>query len=84
LNYCFENEQIIKSKGKELMKINRDKFTLNQMTKQLDEIINKYIENKPQQVGLQLPKLKKINKGESDSPKLKLPKLKKKTTEANV
>ncbi len=84
LNYCFENEQIIKSKGKELMKINRDKFTLNQMTKQLDEIINKYIENKPQQVGLQLPKLKKINKGESDSPKLKLPKLKKVTNKESL
>ena len=36
----------------------------------------------PQQVGLNLPKLKKV--GSSEPPKIKLPKLKKVTSEATV
>ena len=35
----------------------------------------------PQQVGLQLPKLKKVNKSSSNTPKIQLPKLKKITKE---
>ena len=64
-----------------LMKINRDKFTLDKMTEKLDEIIMPYIDKVPQQVGLNLPKLKKV--GGSQPPKIKLPKLKK-TSEATV
>ena len=55
---------------------NREKFTLNKMTKKLDEIIEKYLKDVPQQVGLNLPKLKKVDK---ENPKVKLPKLKKLT-----
>ena len=40
------------------------------------------IDKVPQQVGLQLPKLKKA--GGSDAPKIKLPKLKKVTDEVKV
>ena len=47
------------------------------MTEKLDEIMEKYIKDAPQQVGLQLPKLKKV-----DDNKLKLPKLKKLTEES--
>ena len=60
------------------MKINRDKFSLNRMSEKLAEIMEKVnIPDSPQQVGLQLPKLKKVNN--SEPPKIKLPKLKKVT-----
>ena len=64
------------------MKVNRDKFTLDKMTEKLDEIVKPHIDKVPQQVGLNLPKLKKI--GGSQPPKIKLPKLKKVTNEATV
>ena len=64
------------------MKINRDKFTLDKMTEKLDEIVTPYMDKVPQQVGLNLPKLKKV--GSSEPPKMKLPKLKKVTSEATV
>ena len=82
MNYCFENYDDVKKKALNLMKINRDKFTLDKMTKKLDEITSPYIDKVPQQVGLQLPKLKKV--GSSEPPKIKLPKLKKVTSEATV
>ena len=46
------------------------------------EIMEKYLKGLPQQVGLQLPKLKKVSESPSDSkpstpPTIKLPKLKK-------
>ena len=82
MNYCFNNYDEIKSKALNLMKINRDKFTLNKMTEKLDEIITPYVDEKPTQVGLNLPKLKKV--GGSESPKMNLPKLKKVTSEATV
>ena len=81
MNYCFENYDDVKRKALNLMKTNRDKFTLNKMTEKLDEIITPYIDKVPQQVGLQLPKLKKV--GSTKPPKIKLPKLKK-TSEATV
>ena len=57
------------------MKINRDKFTLDKMSEKLDKIITPFVDKVPTQVGLNLPKLKKV--GESKPPKIKLPKLKK-------
>ena len=38
MNYCFENYDDVKEKALNLMKINRDKFTLDKMTEKLDEI----------------------------------------------
>ena len=64
------------------MEINTNKFTLNKMTEKLDEIITPYVDKVPQQVGLQLPKLKKLDS--SEPPKIKLPKLKKVTSEVKV
>ena len=64
------------------MKINRDKFTLDGMTKKLDEIITPFTDKVPQQVGLQLPKLKKVEN--TEPPKINLPKLKKVTSKASV
>lgn len=82
MNYCFTNYDEVKEKALNLMKVNRDKFTLDKMTEKLDEIVKPHIDKVPQQVGLNLPKLKKI--GGSQPPKIKLPKLKKVTNEATV
>jgi len=75
MNYCFQNYDEVKKKALNLMKVNRDKFTLDKMTEKLDEIVTPMIDKVPQQVGLQLPKLKKV--GSTKPPKIKLPKLKK-------
>jgi hypothetical protein len=82
MNYCFTNYDEIKEKALNLMKINRDKFTLDKMSEKLDEIIKPYLDKVPTAVGLKLPKLKKV--GGSDAPKIKLPKLKKLTDEVKV
>ena len=81
MNYCFEQYDEVKEKAMNLMKINRDKFTLNKMTEKLDEIITPHVDKVPTQVGIKLPKLKKVDT--SKQPKIKLPKLKK-TSEATV
>ena len=81
MNYCFTNYDEVKEKALKLMKVNRDKFTLDKMTEKLDEIITPHIDKVSTQVGLQLPKLKKV--GSTKPPKIKLPKLKK-TSEATV
>ena len=82
MNYCFQNYDGVKKKALNLMKINRDKFTLNKMTEKLDKIITPYIDKIPSQVKLNLPKLKKVDK--SEPTKIKLPKLKKVTSEVTV
>ena len=73
MNYCFQNGDAVKEKALSLMKTNRDKFTLDKMTEKLDKIITPYVDKVSQQVGLNLPKLKKV--GDTNSPKVKLPKL---------
>jgi len=82
MNYCFQNYDEVKKKALNLMKVNRNKFTLDKMTEKLDEIITPIVDKVPTQVGLQLPKLKKV--GSSEPSKIKLPKLKKTTNEATV
>ena len=82
MNYAFQNYDEVKQKGLNLMKVNRDKFTLDKMSDELDNIVSPYIEKISSQVQLQLPKLKKI--GNSQPSTVKLPKLKKVTTEATV
>ena len=67
-NFAFENRYEIKNKAKSLMYINREKFTLNNMSKILNEIVNTHINDTPQQVSIKLPKLKK------SKPKIKLEK----------
>ena len=75
MNYCFKNYDEVKEKALNLMKINKDKFTLDKMTEKLDDIITTFMDKAPTQVGIKLPKLKKV--GSSKSPKIKLPKLQK-------
>ena len=82
MNYCFTNYDEVKEKALNLMKVNRDKFTLDKMTEKLGKIITPYIDKVPTQVQLQLPKLKKV--GDTKPPKIKLPKLKKVTSEVKV
>ncbi len=60
LNHMFTNIEIYKRNAKELMEINREKFTLNKMTEKLDEIVEEYMKDEPQQVPIKLPKLKKV------------------------
>ena len=80
MNYCFENYDEVKEKALNLMKVNRDKFTLDKMTEKLGEIMEKV--HLPSQVSLNLPKLKKV--GKVEQPKIKLPKLKKVTSEVEA
>ena len=82
LNYTFEEQELCKRNGKGQMNTNRSKFTLKKMTEKFGEIMDKYTANVSTQVGLQLPKLKKIG-NEPKKPAITLPKLKKKT-EAKV
>jgi len=82
MNHSFKNYDEVKEKALNLMKVNRDKFTLNKMTEKFDEIITPYIDKAPTQVGLKLPKLKKA--GDTKKPKIKLPKLKKVNDEVIV
>jgi len=82
MNHSFKNYDEVKEKALNLMKTNRDKFTLNKMTEKFDEIITPYIDKAPTQVGLKLPKLKKS--GDTKTPKIKLPKLKKVNDEVTV
>ena len=84
MNYCFQNYDEVKQKSLNLMKINREKFTLNKMTEKLDTIITPFVDKVPTQVGIQLPKLKKVGGNNSEPPKINLPKLKKVTSEATV
>ena len=82
MNYCFQNYDEVKKKALNLMKTNRDKFTLDKMAEKLGKIIIPHTDKVPTQVSLNLPKLKKVDKVES--PKIKLPKLKKLSNEATV
>ena len=54
---------------------NSKNFSLDAMTVELGKILDKHIPEFPEEVKLQLPKLKKI--GNSEPPKIELPKLKK-------
>ena len=79
----YKNYKSYKSKAEAQMEINRKKFTLNKMTEEFDKIMEKYVSELPTQVGIKLPKLKKVE-GKKELPKMKLPKLKKLTTETSV
>ena len=65
--------------AKKLGIVNKSKFSLQAMTKKLGKILDKYVPEFPQEVELQLPKLKKVGSTDApiELPKIKLPKLKK-------
>ena len=57
-----------------LGKVNQSLFSLKKMTNELDKILDNYLPEFPKEVGLKLPKLKKV--GNQAKPKINLPKLK--------
>jgi glycosyltransferase involved in cell wall biosynthesis len=65
--------------AKKLGIVNKSKFSLQAMTTKLGKILDKYVPEFPQEVELQLPKLKKVGSTDvpTELPKIKLPKLKK-------
>jgi len=64
LNFLFDDVQRWKRNAKQLQEINTSKFTLNKMTVELDNLMEKYKSNIPSQVSLKLPKLKKVKDSE--------------------
>ena len=78
LKDMFENYKKYSINGKRQGYQSRNNFSFNKMKNFLEEILDKNIPDFPKEVGLKLPKLKKLgdNKG---LPKLKLPELKKST-----
>ena len=90
VNYQYASQMMLKVfkeykkytlPAKRLAISNKGSFSLKGMNKKFEEILDKYLpkfEAAPQAVNLKLPKLKKINKTDSDKPtKMKLPTLKK-------
>ena len=57
--------------------IESKEFSLDNMTKKFEEIINKYYKEQSQEVKLQLPKLKKVDSTTTEKLDIKLPSLKK-------
>jgi glycosyltransferase involved in cell wall biosynthesis len=80
LKEIFNNYSKYRVNAKRLAIKNQTKFSLEVMTKKLEEILDKYLpkfEEQPKQVQLNLPKLKKVGSVVRDAPKIELPKLKK-------
>ena len=84
MNFLFKNYDEQKQKAINLMKINRDKFTLEKMAVKLDEITKPILDSISSQVKLNLPKLKKVNNSSTSTPSIKLPKLKNLSEKASV
>ena len=61
--------------AKKLGKVNKSKFSLKAMTRELGKMLDKYVPEFPKEVELKLPKLKKV--GDTTPSKITLPKLKK-------
>jgi glycosyltransferase involved in cell wall biosynthesis len=76
LNFVFDNYFEIKRKAEVQLRKNINKFTLENMSKKLDEIVSPNIEKIPTITTLKLPKLKRVD-SKLDLPKIKLPTLKK-------
>ena len=79
LKNVFDDYKKYVVRGKRLAIKNQTKFSLDVMTKKFEEILDKYLpkfEEQPQQVKLNLPKLKRVG-GSEKVPKIELPKLKK-------
>jgi len=71
----FENYKKYVPSAKKLSYENKNKFSLNAMTKEFEKILDKYLPEFQQQVDLKLPQLKPLGKTTSN---IKLPTLKKK------
>jgi len=72
----YDNYKKYKPLGKKLSFENRNKFSLNAMTKEFEKILDKYLPEFQQQVDLKLPQLKSTTPKSTSN--IKLPTLKKK------
>ena len=59
LNDMYMHNDVYKRRAGDLMEENRKKFTLSNMAKELDKIVEKNTKDLPSQVSIKLPKLKK-------------------------
>ena len=75
LKDVYNNYKKYKPLAKKLSFENKNRFSLNAMTKEFEKILDKYLPEFEQQVDLKLPQLKSVGKTTSN---IKLPKLKKK------
>ena len=71
----FNNYNKYLVKAKQLQLYTKNTFNFDKMKYKLDDIVTKILSDVPKEVGLKLPKLKKV--GTTEVPKIKLPKLKK-------
>ena len=71
----FKNYSKYLVKAKQLQLYTKNTFNFEKMKYKLDDIISKVLKDVPKEVGLKLPKLKKV--GNTNIPKVTLPKLKK-------
>jgi len=71
----FKNYNKYLVKSKQLQLYTKNTFNLEKMKYKLDDIVSKILSDVPKEVGLKLPKLKKT--GDTNIPKVNLPKLKK-------
>ena len=67
LRDIFENYKKYELRGKKQMIVNREIFTHEEMSKKLISIVDKTLENVPQEVKLKLPKLKKVQYGRKEN-----------------
>ena len=70
----FKNYKKYSNNSLKLGKVNQSLFSLKKMTSELGKILDNYLPEFPKEVGLKLPKLKKV--GKQEKPKINLPKLK--------
>ena len=66
LKYVYNNFNQVKELSKSLMRKNRKKFTMNEMSRIINSTVEKYTSALPSQVGFKLPKLKKIDKSKDN------------------
>ena len=77
LRNVYRSHKKYTANAKRLSTQNSKNFSLDAMTTQFGKILDKYVPQFPEQVSLQLPKLKKIGGTDSKPARIKLPKLKK-------
>jgi len=74
LQDVVKNYKIYLTRSRKQTQYVKDNFSLERMSEIFKNIVDEGLKGVPQQVGLTLPKLKKVG---NEAPKLKLPKLKK-------
>jgi hypothetical protein len=70
----FTNYKKYTLAANKLAKVNSSLYSLKKMEKDFEKILDNYLPEFPKEVGLKLPKLKKV--GKQEKPKINLPKLK--------